>query len=108
MYKIEGVAVWGNLPYHCRKKDVIICFGACSINMVAEMKRKSWVNLIYILVAPYIILVFLSNFFMCRMGFYKINDSVLIMLLCSFNLFYIGGIPFSIKSSFIAGSNIVN
>lgn len=58
-------------------------------------REKNWVNLISILMAPYVILVSLNNLFVKELGFYMIEDNVLIMLLAAFMLFFIGGLPFN-------------
>lgn len=43
--------------------------------------------------APYAVLVFLNNFFMYKIGFNKIEDEVLVMLLLTFICFFFGGLP---------------
>ena len=80
---------------------ILFIFASIIVVCLQRKREENWINLISILVAPYVILVFLNNFFIYKVGFYKINDNVLIMLICSFYLFYIGGIPFNIKSSFL-------
>lgn len=68
--------------------------------MMIVRKRKiegNWVNLISILMAPYVILVFLNNFFIHRIGFYKVDDKVLLMLLFAFFMFYVGTSLFTLK-----------
>ena len=58
-------------------------------------REKNWINLISILMAPYVILVALNNLLITKLGFYQIDDDVLVMLLAAFLLFFIGGLPFN-------------
>lgn len=58
-------------------------------------REKNWVNLISILMAPYVILVALNNLLVKKVGFYMIEDNVLVMLLAAFLLFFVGGLPFN-------------
>lgn len=77
---------------------VILCV---AIIYLQKLREKNWVNLVSILIAPYVILVFINNFFVYKIGFYKIEDPVLVMLLSAFCLFYIGGIPFHVENSLL-------
>lgn len=70
-----------------------------------KRRENNWVNLVSILMAPYFVLVFLNNFFIYRTGFYKIDDNVLIMLIVSFLLFYVGGRMFNVKGAFLNQEN---
>lgn len=70
-----------------------------------KRRENNWINLISILMTPYFVLVFLNNFFVYKTGFYKINDSVLIMLLVSFLLFYVGGRVFNVRGAFLNQEN---
>lgn len=72
-----------------------------SLIVIQKRKENNWINLISILVAPYFVLVFLNNFFVYRTGFYRIDDRVLIMLMVSFLLFYIGGRIFNVQEGFL-------
>lgn len=54
-----------------------------------------WLNLYSILMSPYLFIVALNNYVFSKIGFYKISDDVLVMLLVSFFFFYIGGFPFN-------------
>lgn len=75
--------------------------------MIIQKRRQegNWVNLISILMAPYVILVFLNNFFVYRIGFYKVDDKVLLMLLYAFLMFYMGASLFNIKKGHIVKEN---
>lgn len=64
--------------------------------IVQKRREKNWGNLITFLMAPYLFLVSFNNFFVYKLGFYKISDQVLEMLLFSFILFFIGCLPFKV------------
>lgn len=84
-----------------------IVFLSITFLLIYLQKRRenNWINLISILMTPYFVLVFLNNFFIYKTGFYKINDSVLIMLLVSFLLFYVGGRVFNVRGVFLNQEN---
>lgn len=54
------------------------------------VREKNIVNLVSLLVMPYFVIVLFNNFFFYRLGFYKIEDNVLIMLLASLLTFFAG------------------
>lgn len=58
--------------------------------MIQYKREKNVVNLVSLLIMPYFVLVFFNNFFFYRLGFYKITDRVLWMILASFVAFFIG------------------
>lgn len=67
------------------------------ILVVVQSKReKNIVNLISILIAPYIVIVALNNYVFVNFGFYRISDSVLLMLLSTLVVFYLGTLPTAI------------
>lgn len=56
-----------------------------------QYKREgNIVNLVSLITAPYFAIVFMNNFFLVKTGFYKISDSVLVMLSTSLVAFFIG------------------
>ena len=61
-------------------------------------REGRWLNLISLLMAPYIIMVFFNNFFVYKLGFYKIRDDVLLMFLGAFVSFFLGTLFFKHKS----------
>ena len=61
-----------------------------SMVMIQSKREKNIVNLVSLLVMPYFILVFFNNYFFYRLGFYKISDRVLWMILASLVSFFIG------------------
>lgn len=67
-----------------------------TITIVVWQKKREgrWVNLLSLLMGPYIIIVFLNNFFIYKLGFFKISDDVLLMLTSAFCVFFIGTLPF--------------
>ena len=79
---------------------ITLLFLAITSFFVFYQKRKegNWVNLISILMAPYIPLVLLNNFVIYKTGFDKISDEVLLMVFCAFILFFIGSIPFKVNA----------
>ena len=54
------------------------------------VREKNMVNLVSLLVMPYFAIVLFNNFFFYRLGFYKIEDNVLIMILASLLTFFAG------------------
>lgn len=60
-------------------------------------KQKNIINPISLLMAPYLLLVFFNNTIAYRIGFYKVDDRVLIMYSLSFIFYYIGIILSSIN-----------
>lgn len=73
--------------------------------LLQKKQENNWVNLISILMAPYFVLVFLNNFFVYKTGFYKISDSVLIMLTVSFVLFYVGSRALRVRAGLLNQEN---
>ena len=62
-----------------------------SLMIIYQYKReKNIINLISILMAPYVIIVLFNNFLFCKMGFYKIEDEPLFMILSAFIVFFVG------------------
>lgn len=60
-------------------------------------REGRWLNLISLLMAPYVAIVSLNNFLVYKMGFYKISDDVIIMLMMAFVPFFLGSLPFKYK-----------
>lgn len=61
--------------------------------IVFQSKReKNFLNIISLLMAPYVVLVFINNFFLYKNGFYKVDDKVLCMILSYFISFFIGSV----------------
>lgn len=58
--------------------------------MIQYKREKNVVNLVSLLIMPYFVLVLFNNFFFYRLGFFKITDRVLWMILASFVAFFIG------------------
>lgn len=70
----------------------------CSSLVVYQRYREGrWLNLFSLLMSPYIVIVFFNNLFVCRLGFFKISDSVLLMLLSAFCVFFSGSLLFKFK-----------
>lgn len=53
-------------------------------------KEKNPINLISVLMAPYLVIVLFNNFFFYKLGFYKISDNTLAMILLAFVVFFLG------------------
>lgn len=70
--------------------EILFVFFCGAIIWIQYQKEKNMINLISLLAAPYMILVPLNNFFMVRNGFYKIGDSVLLMVGSSITVFFLG------------------
>lgn len=51
-------------------------------------------NLISLLMTPYVIIVFFNNYFVYKIGFFKISEDVILMLLLAFLSFFIGTLFF--------------
>ena len=69
----------------------LIFFAIIGAIIYIQYKReKNVINLVSLLMAPYAVLVFLNNFFMYKIGFNKIEDEVLVMLLLTFICFFLG------------------
>lgn len=61
------------------------------IMIFAQYKREdNIVNLVSLLMAPYFVIVLFNNFFFYRLGFYKITDDTLWMILASLIAFFVG------------------
>lgn len=57
-------------------------------------RERRWVNLLSLLIVPYIVIVVVNNLIIYRFGFYEINNNVLIMLSCAFIVIFLGTLPF--------------
>ena len=53
-------------------------------------KEKNPINLISVLMAPYLVIVLFNNLFFYKLGFYKISDNTLAMILLAFVVFFLG------------------
>lgn len=73
-----------------------IFFIVISISFIVyqRQKERNWVNHISLLMAPYIPLVFLNNFYIYKFGFDRIMDEVLLVILFSFLFFFLGSLLF--------------
>ena len=69
-----------------------------SLIVLAQYRlERNIVNLISILIVPYIFNIVVNNFFVSRLlGFYSISDDVLQMLILAFLAFFLGSLPPSI------------
>lgn len=65
---------------------------SCSLIWIQKRREGNWINMVSILIGPYIPIVFFNNFYVYKLGFYKIQDEVLIMLLWAFISFFIGSL----------------
>lgn len=70
-----------------------------TISLIVYQKRREgrWLNLISLLMAPYVVIVFFNNYFVYKIGFYKISDDVILMLLMAFVAFFCGSLLFKYK-----------
>lgn len=70
-----------------------------TILLIVYQKHREgrWLNLISLLMAPYVIIVFFNNYFVYKLGFYKISDDVIVMLLMAFVSFFCGTLLFKSK-----------
>lgn len=71
--------------------SVIFIVFSCFLIYLQYRSEKNIINLISILIAPYVIIVFFNNFFFYNMGFYKVSDASMIVFLVAFFLFFVGG-----------------
>lgn len=53
-------------------------------------REKNLLNLVSVLAVPYLFNVFFNNYFFYQLGFYKINDDVLFMIMGSLIVFFLG------------------
>ena len=60
------------------------------LTCLESAREKNPVNMVSLLAMPYFIIVFLNNFFVYRLGFYLIEDRVLLMLMASIAAFFAG------------------
>ena len=79
---------------------ITIIFLVTIIILIVYQKYREgrWLNLISLLMSPYVIIVFFNNFFVYKLGFYKISDNVILMLLMAFVSFFLGSMLFKAKS----------
>ena len=79
---------------------ITILFLAISFLMIVFQRYREgrWINLISLLVTPYLLIVFFNNFYVYKLGFYKISDSVIAMLLMAFVAFFLGTLLFTQKT----------
>lgn len=75
-----------------------------SLLLIQKYKEGNWINLVSILMGPYWLIVFFNNLFVSKMGFYRISDEVLIMLMFSFIFFFFGSLIFSVQRRFYSKS----
>lgn len=82
---------------------MIFIFLVVSILLVVlQTKREKNIgNMLSFLILPYILLVFINNFFMYQYGFYRIGDDVLLMLTGAFTAFFIGSCIPSANSVYV-------
>lgn len=71
-------------------------------------KQRNVINPISLLMIPYLLLVFFNNTVVHRIGFYKVDDKILIMYSLSFIFYYIGTIFSSINNKKIYIKKISN
>lgn len=69
------------------------------ILLYQKHREGRWFNLLSIFMFPYLVIVFFNNFIFYKIGFYKISDQVLIMILCAFLAFFLGTLFFRYKST---------
>lgn len=69
-----------------------------SLIVFQRHREGRWLNLISLLMAPYVIIVFFNNYFIYKLGFYEISDDVLLMLLMAFIAFFSGTLVFKYKA----------
>lgn len=53
-------------------------------------KENNRINLISVLMAPYLVIVLFNNFFFYKFGFYKIEDKTLLIYSLAFIIFFVG------------------
>lgn len=84
-----------------------ILFLAITISMIVFQRYREgrWLNLISLLMVPYAIIVFFNNFFVYKLGFYKISDNVIAMLLMAFVAFFLGTLTFKYEPKPYAEDN---
>lgn len=68
-----------------------------SLIVFQRYRERRWLNLISLLMTPYVIIVFFNNYFVYKIGFYKISDEVILMLLMAFVAFFLGALAFTCK-----------
>ena len=70
-----------------------------TILLIVYQKHREgrWLNLISLLMAPYVVIVFFNNYFIYKLGFYKVSDDVILMLLMAFVAFFLGTLIFNPK-----------
>lgn len=71
---------------------IIFLIFAIIIILLQYRRERNMVNCVSILITPYIIIVFFNVIVFEKLGFNKISDEVLFMLLTSFIAFYIGSL----------------
>ena len=67
--------------------------------VLQKYREGRWINLLSLLMTPYVCIVFINNFFIYRMGFYRISDNVLIMFLMAFIAFFLGTLIFKVRAN---------
>lgn len=69
-----------------------------SIIVFYQWKReRKFVNILSLLIVPYIVIVLVNNLLSYKMGFYKISNDVLLMLSCVFLVIFLSTLPFNFK-----------
>lgn len=87
----------------------LFLFIAIAIVLYQRLREGRWINLLSLLMGPYIVIVLFNNLLVYKLGFYKISDEVLLMLSSAFIVFFIGTLPFKFKIyNFTENKNIEN
>lgn len=63
--------------------------------IIQSKREKNIINIMSLLMTPYVFITLGNNLFAYKMGFYQIDDKVLIMLLSAFVCFFLGNIIIS-------------
>lgn len=69
-----------------------------SLIVFQRHREGRWLNLVSLLMTPYVVIVFFNNYFVYKIGFYKISDDVILMLLMAFAAFFLGTLVFKCKA----------
>lgn len=62
---------------------------------IQSKREKNVINIVSLLMTPYVFITIVNNLFAYKMGFYLISDKVLVMLLSAFVCFFLGNIIIS-------------
>ena len=69
---------------------IIFLIVSIIIILLQYYRERNIVNCVSLLVAPYVVIIFLNAMIFERLGFYKIRNEVLIMILTSIIVFFVG------------------